>query len=124
MSYKFRYWDVISRTKILIPNDMIKSKYYLLYYLLHKKNYLLILIYTSFLTKYCIYIYILILESYITYKFYNFLLYITLHCIVIFNLIYSINVYDYLYKLGMYGVNLFNTVYFIYFNVQLKNCRH
>ncbi|CAB5372830.1 unnamed protein product [Rhizophagus irregularis] len=49
MMWKNKYWNVISRTKILIPNDMIK-------------------------------------KSYITYKFYNFLLYIILNLIVIWTL--------------------------------------
>ncbi|PKK77256.1 hypothetical protein RhiirC2_732357 [Rhizophagus irregularis] len=30
MTWKNEYWDFISRTKIFIPNDKIKSRYYLL----------------------------------------------------------------------------------------------
>ncbi|PKY44413.1 hypothetical protein RhiirA4_419019 [Rhizophagus irregularis] len=51
MMWKNKYWNVISRTKILIPND------------------------------------IMIKKSYITYKFYNFLLYIILYLIYVWTLI-------------------------------------
>ncbi|CAB4406213.1 unnamed protein product [Rhizophagus irregularis] len=74
ITWKNEYWDFISRTKILIPNDKIK-------------------------------------KFYIIYKFYNFLLYILLNLIVVFNLS---DTYNFFFRLRIY------TSPYLEFNIIIK----